>query len=57
MNGMSDINQDMQYLQVNGINQFKKEFEQQKHIEKNLDFNGLHRNEITEEIEGFDAHV
>ena len=54
---MSDINQDMQYLQVNGINQFKKEFEQQKHIEKNLDFNGLHRNEITEEIEGFDAHV
>ena len=57
MNGMTDINQDMQYLQVTGINQFKKEFEQQKQVVKNLDFNGLHRNELTEEIEGYDEHM
>tara|TARA_B110000285_G_C14545548_1_gene346910 strand:+ start:84 stop:434 length:351 start_codon:yes stop_codon:yes gene_type:complete len=54
---MTDINQDMQYLQVTGINQFKKEFEQQKQVVKNLDFNGLHRNELTEEIEGYDLYI
>jgi hypothetical protein len=57
MNGMSDINRDLQYLQVTGINQFKKEFEQQRGVPKNLDFNGLHRNENTEEIEGYHEHV
>ena len=45
-------------MQVKGINQFKKEIEEQKGVEnKQIDLCALHRNEQTKEIEGLNEHM
>jgi hypothetical protein len=51
---MSEIN-DICYLQVKGKNQFEKEMQETRFIkQKVIDSSALHRNEDTQEIEGFE---
>jgi hypothetical protein len=46
---------DICYLQVNGVNQLEKEIIETKNIaDKVIDLAALHRNEMTEEIEGIE---
>jgi len=49
---MRDV-RDLCFLRVKGINQFEKEINEIRNIDtKVIDLNALHRNEITNEIEG-----
>ena len=49
---------DICFLQVRGQNQFSKEIEEIKNVQqKHIDFNALHRNEMTDEIEGFEVSL
>ena len=51
---MSGLNQlvDICFLQVRGKNQLKKEIEEMKNVpNKTIDFNALHVNEVTKEVE------
>jgi hypothetical protein len=51
---MSDVNE-ICYLQVKGKNQFEKEMMETRCIgQKIIESTALHRNEKTQEIEGFD---
>jgi len=50
MNGMDNINE-LCFLQVQGKNQLKKEIDQLKDAPKNINWQALHRNEQTNEME------
>ena len=48
---------DICFLQVRGQNQLTKEIEEMKSVQcKQVDFEALHRNEVTQEIEGHEDH-
>ena len=54
MSGMQNIN-DLCFLQVNGVSKLEKEINETKDILcKVIDKDALHRNEITQEIEGIE---
>lgn len=54
MNGFAEPGQ-LVYLQVKGKNQLYKEIEETQFMDnKYLDLKAIHRNEITQEIEGMD---
>ena len=57
MNGMAAV-KDLCYLQVKGRSQLAKEIEETKDLEsKVIDLGALHRNEVTQEIEGEERTV
>ena len=56
MNGLTNI-EDMTHLQVLGVSQLKKEIIEQRNVSKNLYMQGLHLNEVTQEVEGLDHHI
>ena len=52
MNGLTDI-KDICYLQIKGKNKLAKEINETRHLAaKHIDLDALHRNELTQEIEG-----
>ena len=56
MNGVENI-ENMTNLQIRGVSKLKKEIVEQRNISKNLYMQGLHYNEVTQEIEGLDYHI
>ena len=56
MNGLENI-QNMTNLRIKGVSQLKKEIVEQRNISKNLYMQGLHLNEMTQEVEGLDYHI
>ena len=57
MQGMSKLT-DLCFLKVEGRSQLRKEIEETKMMpRKQIDFTALHRNEITQEVEGKDGII